>query len=75
MGVVGFSALRSMTTSDVTTATKLAALARKHTPSPTVAIRMPATAGPIVRATLTRTELSVTALRRWSAPTSSIMND
>ena len=32
--------------SDATTATKLAALTRKQTPSPTVAIRIPATAGP-----------------------------
>ena len=44
-------------------------------PSPTVAIRMPATAGPTDRATLTSTELRLTALRRCSGPTSSSMND
>ena len=62
-------------TSEATTATKLAALMRKQTPSPTVAIRIPATAGPIMRATLTSTELRLTALRRCSGPTISSMND
>ena len=56
--------------SENTTATKLAALARKQTPSPTVAIRIPAIAGPTERATLTSTELRLTALRRCSGPTS-----
>ncbi len=69
------SARRSSSSSDATTATKLAALQRKQTPVPTVAIRMPATAGPIARATLTSTELRLTALRRCSGPTISSMND
>ncbi len=42
--------------------------------TPTVAIRMPATAGPTARAAFTSTELSVTALRTCSGPTSSITN-
>ncbi len=75
MGGDGDSAVASIVVSENTTATKLAALARKHTPSPTVAIRIPATAGPIERATLTSTEFKLTALRRCSLPTSSIMND
>ena len=49
---LGRSAARSSVSSEATTATKLAALKRKHTPVPTVAIRMPPTAGPTVRATL-----------------------
>jgi hypothetical protein len=61
--------------SEATTAAKLAALIRKHTPLPTLAMSTPATAGPMVRATLTRTELRLTALRRCSGPTSSSMND
>ncbi len=64
-----------MRASDPITAAKLAALSVKHQPSPTVAIITPATAGPTVRATFTSTELRLTALRRCSAPTSSIMND
>ena len=75
MGVTVASWVPSIVVSESTTATKLAALTRKQTPSPTVAMRIPATAGPIARATLTSTELRLTALRRCSAPTSSIMND
>ena len=57
-------ALRSSVASEATTGMKLAALTRKQTPSPTVAISTPATAGPMTRATLTSTELRLTALRR-----------
>ncbi len=64
-----------MISSEVTTATKLPELIRKQVPVPTVAISRPAIAGPIARATLTSTELRLTALRRCSAPTISIMND
>ena len=64
-----------MVTSVAITATKLAALTRKQTPSPTLAMSRPATAGPTVRATLTSTELRLTALRRCLEPTISIMND
>ena len=38
------------------------ALIKKHQPVPTVTINTPAMAGPTARATLTITELSVTAL-------------
>ncbi len=72
---MGLSSARSNVISEATTATKLAALARKHHPSPTLAIISPATAGPSVRATLTSTELRLTALRRCSEPTISSMND
>ena len=72
---MGFSAERSSVTIEPTTAMKLAALIRKQTPSPTVAIKIPATAGPIMRAVLARTELRLTALRRCSGPTISSMND
>ena len=40
-----------------------------------MAIRIPATAGPITRAVLTSTEFRLTALRRCSGPTISSMND
>ncbi len=50
------------------------ALTRKHTDTPTVAIRMPATAGPTARAAFTSTELRLTALRRSSGPTISSTN-
>ena len=62
--MVGASAARFSVISEKTTAAKLPALTKKQIPSPRVAIRMPATAGPITRATLTSTEFSVTALRR-----------
>ena len=75
MGSTVASWLRSIEVSVSTTGMKLKALTRKQTPSPTVAMRIPAIAGPIARATLTSTELRLTALRRCSAPTSSIMND
>ncbi len=75
VGVVGESCARFRVLSEATTATKLPALTRKQTPSPTLAIRIPATAGPTVRATLTSTEFRLTAFRRCSGPTSSIMND
>ncbi len=58
-----------MISSDATTATKLAALARKHTPTPTVAISTPPMAGPTARAAFTVTEFSVMALRSSSLPT------
>ena len=64
-----------MVRSEVTTATKLTALSMKHQPSPTVAIRMPATAGPTARAALTRVELRLTALRRSFEPTISSTKD
>ncbi len=54
---------------EVTTATKLAALTRKHTPTPTVAISTPPMAGPTALAALTVTEFSVIALRSSSLPT------
>ncbi len=53
----------------MTTATKLAALARKQTPSPTAAMRIPAIAGPTARAALLVTEFKVTALRTSEGPT------
>ncbi len=61
-----------MVISDPTTAAKLTALITKHQPSPTVAIMMPATAGPTARAALIRVELRLTAFRRSSGPTISI---
>ena len=67
--------MRSSVTSEAITAAKLAPFTRKQTPVPTVAIRIPATAGPIVRATFTRTELRLTAFLRFSGPIISSMND
>ena len=54
-----------ITSSEVTTAPKLAALARKQTPTPTVAIRTPPMAGPTARAAFTVTEFRVMALRKF----------
>ncbi len=73
-GREGCRAARSITSSDVTTATKLAALTRKHVPMPTVAISTPPIAGPTARAALTVTEFRVTALRSSSGPTISRTN-
>ena len=56
------------------TARKEAALSRKQSPTPTVTIKMPATAGPIARAAFVITLLSVTALDSSSAPTISGTN-
>ena len=63
-----------MLSREYTTAAKLTALTRKQTPTPTVAMRMPATAGPTARAAFTSTEFSVTALRRSRWPTISRTN-
>ena len=66
----------SIRRSELTTATKLAALTRKQTPSADgrrSGARRPR--GRPTRATLTSTELRLTALRRCSGPTSSSMND
>ena len=46
---------------------------KKHGARPTVTIRVPASPGPMIRATLIRTELRLTALVRFSAPTISWM--
>ncbi len=71
----GCSCEVSIVVNEKTTPTKLAALIKKQTPSPTVASKIPATAGPTERATLTITELRLTALRTCSGPTISDMND
>jgi hypothetical protein len=68
-GGLGRSADRSMISREVTTAAKLAALSRKQTPMPTVAMRTPPMAGPTARAAFTVTEFSVMALRSSSLPT------
>ncbi len=73
-GGLGRSAAVFMMISEVTTATKLAALTRKHTPTPTVAMRTPPMAGPTARAAFTVTEFSVIALRSSSRPTISRTN-
>ena len=75
MGAEGCSAAVSSRMSETTTATKLAALSRKHSAMPPRLITMPAIAGPTTRATLTITELRLTALRRSSGPTISSTND
>ena len=54
---------------------KAQGIEREHQPTPTVAIKSPATAGPTARATLTKVEFRLTALRRASAPTISRTND
>ena len=53
---------------------KVAALIAKQGVTPTVAIRMPASAGPAIRATWMRTLLRLTALTTRSPPTISIAN-
>ncbi len=53
-------------------AAKVAAFTRKHGSTPTVAIRMPATAGPAMRAMCTSALLRLTAFTTRSAPTISI---
>ena len=57
-------------TSPASTARKLNALIAKHQPAPTAAIRMPASAGPKMRAVLNMLELSATAFGSSSRPTS-----
>jgi hypothetical protein len=51
------------------TATKLSVLTAKHQPDPNAAIRMPASAGPKMRAVLNRLELSAIAFGSSSRPT------
>ncbi len=53
-------------------ATKVRALIAKQGTTPTVAIRMPAIAGPTIRAAWTMTLLRLTALTTRSGPTISI---
>ena len=74
-GVLGRRAERSIISSEVTTAAKLAAFSRKQTPMPAVAMTIPPMAGPTARAAFTVTELSVIALRNSSLPTISRTND
>ena len=63
-----------MRASATSTAAKLAALTRKHTPTPAVAMRTPATAGPMARAALVKTLLRLTAFCTRSRPTISGTN-
>ncbi len=63
-----------ITSREATTAAKLAAFARKQTPIPTLAMRMPPIPGPTARAAFTVTEFSVMALRSSSWPTISRTN-
>ena len=74
-GGLGRSAERSIISSEVTTAAKLAAFSRKQTPMPAVAMRIPPMAGPTARAAFAVTEFSVMALRSSSLPTISRTND
>ena len=53
------------------TAMSLTAFSRKHQPSPMLATRMPAIAGPTMRAPLTREEFRAIAFIRSSFPTMS----
>ncbi len=71
----GWNGATRIASSATMTAAKLTPLMRKHHPSPIVATRMPATAGPVIRAPLKSEELSPMALIRSSRPTISTRND
>ena len=63
-----------MATNAATTAMYEAAFAKKHGPIPMVAIRMPAVAGPTMRAAFVNTLFRLTAFATSFAPTISMTN-
>ncbi len=72
---IGARGTRRMARSPAITARKLAALTRKHQPSPMAATRIPATEGPTTRAALNMEELRPMALCRSFLSTSSTTKD
>jgi len=68
----GCSASTRSRLSEQSMATNEIAFIRKTQPEPTAAMRIPATAGPIIRPALNDVEFSATAFDRLASPTSSV---